>query len=1325
MTYIKTLTAPLIIIAGLALLTACGGTPAVNIGEVNINNGNPCTDDIFDSPDMCADEKNTFCAMPANIFTHTECSNLDNINDIRTTFCALPANIFAHAECENISNINDLRKTFCEMPDNLFNAMCISGGLGGNERDAFCKQSTNRFVQGCIDNMLGDNGRDSFCAIPGNRFNQMCIDNGLDGAGRGNWCADPANRFNQMCIDNNLGDNERANFCAMPVRRFEPDCITRNLGGDGRTTFCAMSENRFNMDCIDNMLGGDGRTTFCEMTENRFNMDCIDNNLGDNDRDTFCAMLPANRFVQGCIDNMLGDNERDTFCGMPANRFDPGCIAIPLGGDDRTSFCNMPDNLFVKGCTDNGLGSDTDRDNACLMHGTGADGHSTCPMRPEVIKTCKMNPFDATNPGCADIPTIGDIQDTYCTGGNSVDSIADGSTTNECNVNYADWTGGFTGTLATAISTTDNHFLGDVTPASGLTNLDLNTAKFDGRALGGDVESGLGFSTNTDGEEPTYQAGIFTTSNLGRPIETTTGTAKWNGSFRATNMDTAADFTLHIDFSDREIAGIVRDGASANNYYYVNGNYTAGSTGGLIIGTVQYGEFTATAIDLTTATPTLPASSGTPTSGILSGIIGQEGAIGVFVSGSAVDTDGLITGGKGDTGYAGGFVVNPVAKIIPIVNYGDWARGFGVTPPPTPATSPALNQFLNAGADRLESAAVGEDAPPALDFAINVYKITRITNVNEELYDAEAAHGVAWFDTNSTTYYAGIFPTTDLGLPVTGKTATTAMWSGQFQATGMASAVDFDLEVTFGTVAGFPSSVGGIAAFVASDSNHYLLSGTYTADGVISGTVNFGAFTDRNRAVPTNNDATRKGILTGLIGANGAVGAFVSGTAISPDGVIMDGTGGTGYAGGFVASPFEGKVSYRDWVRLASPNATPGMPDNPQTENLNQFVQSIGNDANSAAHVGQNFNVNLGSLNGDPADGFNVYHITATDDYLVGLSSSTSVGAALTTPPAAAWDGSFVVYENGVATTTPFKLNINFSTSQLSATVGDYSFSAVEFGSNGLFRSSNMTHTPTSITGSLQGLIGSEGAVGVFISDRNAMDNGVAVSFAGGFVAASPPCITLDNCVNHANWLGIFGASPPPATRVAANAGTAAFGGFLNLAEGVRDISETGLTHRNANTHLTLDGDETNGRHGVTYLTGRSTANFNQAFVAVLPTTNLGAPLASPPAITTWPGKFYHTSIEDTPTVNFEIDFNGTAITATPSVEILTGVFRTTTFALRFTPATGVITGNVTNGVGVSATARGLIGEAGLVGVYVQESPSQAENTGVYFGGFVADNPNN
>ncbi|MCA8835624.1 MAG: hypothetical protein K8953_11130, partial [Proteobacteria bacterium] len=558
--------------------------------------------------------------------------------------------------------------------------------------------------------------------------------------------------------------------------------------------------------------------------------------------------------------------------------------------------------------------------------------------------------------------------------------------------------------------------------------------------------------------------------------------------------------------------------------------------------------------------------------------------------------------------------------------------------------------------------------------------------------------------------YAGIFSTTDLGLPVTGKTATTAMWSGQFQ-TGEANAVAFDLEVTFGMVAGIPNSVGGIAAFIPSGNDHYLLSGTFDASGLIRGEVNFGEFMADTRTPTASRGAN--GFLTGIIGSNGAVGAFLSGTAISPDGVITAGTGATGYAGGFVASPFAGNASYRTWVGSANPPATPASA--PSGGNLNQFVQSIGNDVISAAHIGQGFNVNLGSLNGDPADGFNVYHITATDDYLVGLSSSTSVGVPLASAPAAAWDGSFVVYENGVATTTAFKLNIDFSAEKLSATIGNYSFGTnVSFQSSGLFRGDINRTTPSS-TGNLQGIIGAEGAVGVFHSDSNVTD-----SFAGGFVAVPALCVLADNCVaNHAAWVDSFGASPPPATRPADRA--TPFGGFLNLASDVRTISDTGFE---ANTvvkgTLTLDGDGTNGEHGVTYLGGGDAANNRQAFGAVLPTTNLGAPLARAPIITTWPGKYHNLIFGNTQEANFEINFGRKTITATPEDTTTT----ITHFALGFTD-TGIITGTVSRDGSGTAIARGLIGEEGLVGVYVDTTTGRSTGDSIFFGGFIADNPNN
>ncbi len=1339
MTYIKTLTAPLIIIAGLALLTACAGGVTINAGE-NDSNGDPavvCTETPFDSADMCEAQKTTACqthgtnveagghadcamrvvaSCTTNPYAHNGCNTATGINGLRTTFCNMPANLFAHAECMNLANINGLRDTFCKLP-------------------------TNRFVQDCIDGGINDNGRVVFCAIPGNRFNPMCIANGLDGAGRGNWCADPANRFNSMCIDNNIGDDDRMTFCGMPANRFVKGCIDNNLGGGGRTTFCEMTENRFNQNCIDNMLGGGGRTTFCGMSENRFDMDCIDNNLGDDDRDTFCATLPTNRFNAGCIANDLGDNERISFCGMPANRFDPGCIAIPLGGDDRTSFCNMPDNLFVKGCTDNELGSDTDRDDACLMYGrnAGAGGHATCPMRPEVIKTCKMNPFSSSgNPGCADISNIDEIQDTYCAG-TQADSIANGSAADECNVNYADWTGGFTGTLATTVSTTNNQFLGDITPtSSGSTSLDLNTAKFDGRGLGGDAQSGLGFSQQGSGAGITYQAGVFTTTNLGRPIETTTGTAKWNGSFSATNMVAAADFTLHINFASRAIAGIVRNGTTAN-YYYVNGSYTAGYTGGLITGTVNYGTFSATEIDFERGTKLYPTSAST-TSGTLRGIIGQDGAIGVFVRGHTPAADGTLTSGTGANGYAGGFVVNPVAQIIPTVDYDDWAIGFGVAPPVTPTTPTRLNQFLNGRTDRLEAAFGGENPPPALDF-------DSIHSLNRQI-DSDTNNGVAWFsveDSPNRYYYAGIFETTDLGLPVTGKTATKVIWSGQFESNigsgnNLRTSTDFQLEITFG---GSGDIAGSIEAFVERGNQtspatvFFHLNGTYDALGVITGNVYYGEFSDTDARTQMSVGAAANGVLSGLIGSNGAVGAFISGTTTDNGQTIAGGTGDTGYAGGFVASPFSGEVSYRDWVKDG--NAIPTPADSPQPAplngNLNQFLTTTGNALNKGVYKGADENYNFASLlDGDPADGFSVHRFTEAGKthHFAGFSSTTSVGAVLPVwqtgeTASAIWKGKFVVYETGQdAATHDFDLIVDFQNSDISADVAGYSFTDVGFDSKGVVVQGTITRAATSnpvqneVTGRMQAIIGQEGAVGVFHSDTNN-----AFSYGGGFVVATP-------VVNHAAWVDSFGASPPPATRVAVNAGTAAVGSFLNLGDGVRDISPTSptsLTGTNTNTHLTLDGNGTNGEHGVTYLSGKNAMNRNQAFVAVLPTTNLGAPLVGPPVIAIWPGKFFHAvnqnTPQNTPDINFEIKFSEQEITAEHEFVIAQDIPpRITTFTLEFT-YTGVITGNVTTNIGASATARGLIGTDGLVGVFVDETPSQEVNTGVFFGGFIADNPNN
>ena len=649
------------------------------------------------------------------------------------------------------------------------------------------------------------------------------------------------------------------------------------------------------------------------------------------------------------------------------------------------------------------------------------------------------------------------------------------------------------------------------------------------------------------------------------------------------------------------------------------------------------------------------------------------------------------------------------------VDYADWEASFGAgkAPMTTPTTATRRNEFLNAGDGTLSS-----ELEMAFGSELMAESIT-ILNLSA-LEGGDATDGVAYFifeDSGQQYHYAGLLSSTDLGAPSFQETGT-AIWKGEFNATKLDQKSDFDLEVTFGGGSG--DVAGSIEAFVASGDEHFLLKGDYDAKGVISGTVNYGTFTTGTRT-PTGSRVDN-GILTGLIGRQGAVGAFLSGTGDKDD--ITGGTSAMdGFAGGFVANPFDGNVSYSDWANSGPRPAATANTASP----VNELLQTTRNDLNIGTITGTAVHVNLATatyedvaLGGLATNGFTAFIGTANN--YAGITSTTNLGVALVqTIGMGAWKGSFVVYEGGATTTTDFELMIDFAaTSKVSATIGDYSFTDISVNSNGTFGGGitlNRLNVPNG-SGTMSGIIGQDGAVGVFVSDSTA-----DVSYAGGFVATPEPCVLADNCVNHAAWLASFGASPPPATRAAANPGTNTFGGFLNLADGVRDISNAGLTSPNADTHLTLDGDGENGMHGVVYRAGRNGTN-QQAFVAVLPTTNLGAPLTQASGTATWLGTYYNSSlVRDENNIPFLIDFGAKTITASRLVSLGPSNI-TTTFALNFTPATGVITGTVSEG-STPATARGLIGEKGLVGVYVDTRTGRPGGSGVVYGGFVADNPNN
>ena len=186
------------------------------------------------------------------------------------------------------------------------------------------------------------------------------------------------------------------------------------------------------------------------------------------------------------------------------------------------------------------------------------------------------------------------------------------------------------------------------------------------------------------------------------------------------------------------------------------------------------------------------------------------------------------------------------------VDYDDWKDSFNTAPPTRPSTTTGeqTNRFLNAGIDALD------DAVTAFAEQMEAVQVVESDTLNlDGTTSNPTANSVSYLsvedkmDNTKRYYYAGLDSRADLGAPSFQETGT-ALWVGKFGVTvgNTKTSSDFELEITFG---GAGDVAGSIAAFVPSSTNHFLLTGDYDENGVISGTVNFGAFTDGNRTVPT------------------------------------------------------------------------------------------------------------------------------------------------------------------------------------------------------------------------------------------------------------------------------------------------------------------------------------------------------------------------------------------------------------------------------------------------------------------------------------------
>ena len=389
-----------------------------------------------------------------------------------------------------------------------------------------------------------------------------------------------------------------------------------------------------------------------------------------------------------------------------------------------------------------------------------------------------------------------------------------------------------------------------------------------------------------------YYIGILSTTNLGAPLTENPATAIWSGYFSGGNINRREITYFYVDVESGQFGfhngmdgddsgiGIVNDplggfGISGPVIHELNGYFgnhpkAAGLNPGQVVGTVDVNyDFEQTFFNEGQAT--------------LTGLIGEEGIVGVFRK-------------FGEDGFSGGFTATNPSYTPPAglpdpcadgiegacVDYADWADSF-LTPLPTAPNTTPVNQFLSGDASEFNRTLNLKDA------------INRKTH-NPEALNGNDNSGVAYFKDHITFYsYAGLLSGTNLGAPLIEESGN-AEWVGRMTTGGQR----FTLEIDFASkkIEAFPSFYN----FASKKTEpYYHIVGNYDENGVITGTVNRGRL-DADTLKPIEGEPRHPAVLTGLIGQNGAVGVFISGTG-DKNGII-GGADNFGYAGGFVAHPY-------------------------------------------------------------------------------------------------------------------------------------------------------------------------------------------------------------------------------------------------------------------------------------------------------------------------------------------------------------------------------------------------------------------------------------
>ena len=402
-----------------------------------------------------------------------------------------------------------------------------------------------------------------------------------------------------------------------------------------------------------------------------------------------------------------------------------------------------------------------------------------------------------------------------------------------------------------------------------------------------------GYAGPSRGYTAHYYAGILSNTDLGAPLTQTSGSVYWKGdaSYGHSNGSGAdRSMILKVTFGDdgQGNAGRVNSTINADlmeSRFDLEGVF---NHQGVISGT-------ATLIRNET-TAWRNKKAGTQISGVLSGLIGQKGAVGAFHGKRKASDTAVGTFGGGFVAVANFVNASPVTPDW--VTTEDWLASFS---PGLAATPNYLNKnyFLRGTRTGLNTGEYKESG-----LSPRVYSLT----LADVTLNGSASDGVAFFKGGldiieielSEYAYAGILSDTDLGAPLTPSSGT-ASWQGKFiSAFNDKNTVDFirrnfTLEIDFDNAGS--GNAGKITAVIDATTDtttdtEFEIDGVFNSQGVISGVVS----TIRTLPFPeeslSDNRYRNRGLLTGLIGEQGAIGAFVSLPHIR-----------SGFAGGFVAVP--------------------------------------------------------------------------------------------------------------------------------------------------------------------------------------------------------------------------------------------------------------------------------------------------------------------------------------------------------------------------------------------------------------------------------------